>query len=115
MSGFPILELPIGPVSGDASSVVGPLGENADAHLRSTQAVSGYSLQANNGNIGHVIDFMMNDQSWVIEQLVVRIGHRLSGKEVLVPTQSVFRISYPDSSVYVKLAKQAIAQETATQ
>jgi sporulation protein YlmC with PRC-barrel domain len=107
MSGFPIIEAP---PKQTANTVIGPRQDNADNHLRSTEAVMGYNLQAENGNVGHIIDFVMNDKSWVIEQLVVRIGHRLSGKEVLIDTKKVQRISYPDSTIYVNQSKEAIEQ-----
>ena len=66
MSGFPILELPPKPLPGEPAAASGPQPERADAHLRSTQAVNGYHLQASDGIIGHVCDFMMDDQSWAI-------------------------------------------------
>src|SRR5664279_4502288 len=85
MSGFPILELPPNPLPSDSPNAIGPQPESTDAHLRSTQAVNGYHLQASDGIVGHVCDFMMDDKSWAIGQLVIKIGHRLSGKEVLIP------------------------------
>ena len=96
MSGFPIVEVPP-----NLSRVSRPLrvavpAKAADAHLRSTQAVNGYHIQASDGIIGHVCDFMMDDQSWAICQLVIKTGHRFSGKEVQIPTSQVDRISYED-------------------
>ena len=58
----------------------GPQPKRADAHLRSTQAVKGYHLQASDGIVGHVCDFMMDNQSWAISQMVVKIGHRFYGQ-----------------------------------
>src|ERR1017187_5789179 len=58
MSGFPILEPPARPRPGEPAAVMGPKREPADAHLRSTQAVKGYHLQASDGIVGHVDDFM---------------------------------------------------------
>ena len=49
MSGFPILELPPKPLPGEPATASGPQPERADAHLRSTQAVNGYHLQASDG------------------------------------------------------------------
>ena len=37
--------------------------ERADPHLRSAQAVTGYYIQATDGDIGHVEDFLVDDQS----------------------------------------------------
>lgn len=79
-----------------------------DRHLRSTQAVSGYHLRTSDGTNGHVCDFMVNPKNWAIPQLAVKIGHRFSGKEVLIPTSAVTRISYDDSAVFVNLTSDAV-------
>ncbi len=113
MSGFPILDLPPTPLPGKPSAAHGPRPGAADAHLRSAQAVSGYHLAASDGTTGHVCDFMMDDHTWGIDQLVIKIGHRFSGQEVLIPTNSVTRISYEESTVYVNLTKAAVAQSLA--
>ena len=88
----------------------GPQPERADAHLRNTQAVNGYHLQATDGIIGHVCDFMMDDKSWAIHELVIKTGHRFSGKEVLIPVSKVARISFDESTVFVNLTREAIEQ-----
>jgi sporulation protein YlmC with PRC-barrel domain len=113
MSGFPILELPAKPLPSEPATASGPRPKRADAHLRSTQAVKGYHIQASDGIIGHVCDFMMDDKSWAIGQLVIKTGHRLSGKEVLIPTKDVDRISYEESTVFVSLTMEAVEQSPA--
>jgi hypothetical protein len=113
MSGFPILELPPKSLPGEPASASGPQSERTDAHLRSTQAVNGYHLQASDGTIGHVCDFMMDDQSWAIGQVVIKTGHRLSGKEVQIPVNKVDRISWDESKVFVNLTKEAVEQSPA--
>ena len=102
-TGFPILEAPAKLLSKEPPAAAGPQSELAEAHLRSAQGVSGYHLQASDGMIGHVCDFMMDAESWAIRQLVIKIGHRFSGKEVLIPMRKVDRISYLESTVYVNL------------
>ena len=84
--------------------------ERADAHLRSTQAVNGYRLQASDGTIGHVCDFLMDDENWAIGQLVIKTGHRFSGKEVQIPTSKVDRISYEESTVFVSATSAGVEQ-----
>jgi hypothetical protein len=113
MSGFPILELPSRPLPSEPSPASDRHPECADAHLRSTQAVNGYHLQASDGIIGHVCDFMMDDKSWAIGQLVIKTGHRLSGKEVQLSSSQVDRISWDESTVFVNLTKEAILQAPA--
>ena len=113
MSGFPILELPPKPLLNEPASASDLQPEPAEAHLRSAQAVNGYHLQASDGIIGHVCDFMMDTQSWAIRQLVIKTGHRFSGKEVQIPTRAVDRISWDESKVFVNLTREAVEQSPA--
>ena len=107
MSGFPILELP-GSLPIEPAAAPVPQPEGPDAHLRSTLAVNGYQVQTTDGTLGHVCDFMMDDRAWVISRLVVRTGHRISGKELMIPTDKVGRISYEESAIFVNLTGEAV-------
>ena len=107
-SAFPILELtadarPEEPMGGDASQ-----SQLADVHLRSTQALNGYHIQANDGEIGHVTDFIIHGNTWAICHLVVETGHWFSGKEMVISPKNIDRISYDESKVFVNLTKETI-------
>jgi sporulation protein YlmC with PRC-barrel domain len=83
-----------------------------DKHLRSTQAVSGYHIETSDGDIGHVTDFMVDEKSWAIRDLVIETGHWYSGKEILIPSSKIKHVSYEESKVIVSLTKEDI-QRTA--
>lgn len=108
MSGFPILDLPATLLPSEMEAISESQPEGPDAHLRSTHAVNGYQLKSGDEVVGHVCDFMVDAGSWAIGQLVVRTGHRLSGKEVLVGIKNVSRISYEESTVFADLTGDAI-------
>ena len=108
----PNLELPAKPPLSEPATARGPQVQRADAHLRSTQAVGGYHIQASDGVIGHVCDFLVDAQSWAIHQLVIKIGHRFSGKEVQILTSQVDRISYEESTVFVRMTKEAVEHDS---
>ena len=74
-----------------------------DKHLNSVVEVTGYHIEAADGQIGHVTGFLIDDRSWAIRELVVEAGHWYSGKEIRIPTGKVERISYKESKVYVSL------------
>jgi hypothetical protein len=76
-----------------------------DKHLRSTHAVAGYHIQTADGSIGHVTNFLVDDRRWTIRELAVETGHWYSGKEILIPTEKVERISYEESKVIVNLTQ----------
>jgi sporulation protein YlmC with PRC-barrel domain len=113
MSGFPILEQATTPLPVEQALLTANYGEGDNGHLRSMKAVKGYHLQASDGIIGHVCDFMMDPQSWAIRQLVIKIGHRFTGKEVEMPVSKVDRISYEESAVCVNLTMEAVEQSFA--
>lgn len=106
MRGFPIVEQP--PKFLPDEPAADRQHKCADSDLRSTQAVSGYHLQATDGIIGFVCDFLMDDKTWAIDQLVIKTGHRFTGREVQIPRSQVERISYQESTVHVKLGKEAV-------
>jgi sporulation protein YlmC with PRC-barrel domain len=86
-------------------------GENAwDPHLRSTQDVSGHHIQATDGYIGHVEDFIIDDETWAIRYLIVATQNWWPGKKVLVSPQWIERVSWRESTVFVNLTRDAIRQ-----
>jgi sporulation protein YlmC with PRC-barrel domain len=94
MNSLPISKLSAKPRPNRHAVAIDPQPKHVGALLRSTREVKGCHLQASNGIIGHVSDFMMDAQSWAIRQLVIKTGHQVSGREVQIPTKKVDRISY---------------------
>lgn len=81
-----------------------------DSHLRSTHDVSGHNIQATDGEIGHVDDFIIDDETWVIRYMVVDTRNWWPGKKILVSPKWIKRISWDESKVYVKLSREVIKQ-----
>jgi len=78
--------------------------------LRSTSAVSGYNIQALDGDIGHVEDFVIDDETWAIRYLVIDTQNWWPGKKVLISPQWIERVSWNLSTVFVNLSRDAIKQ-----
>jgi uncharacterized protein YrrD len=84
-------------------------GEKAwDPHLRSTREVSGYHIQAADGEIGHVDDFIIDDETWAIRYLIIDTRNWWPGKKVLVSLQWIERVSWSESKIFVNLTQEAI-------
>jgi len=82
--------------------------ETWDPHLRSTKDVSDYNIQANDDSIGHVEDFIIDDDSWAIRYLVVDTRNFLPGKKVLISPQWIENFNTEDSSVRINLGADVI-------
>jgi len=81
-----------------------------DPHLRSTHEVSGYHIQASNGEIGHVEDFIIDDETWTIRYLIIDTENWWPGKKILVSPGWIKRVSWSESKVFVNLSCEAIKQ-----
>jgi hypothetical protein len=82
--------------------------EEADPHLRSSREVTGYHIEAADGRIGHVDDFLADDQAWIIRYMAIDTRYWLPGKKVLIAVSWVNSIDWGAGSVSVDLAKDAI-------
>ena len=81
-----------------------------DPNLRSTSAVAGYHVEAKDGAIGHVEDFVIDDATWAIRYLIVDTRNWWPGKRVLIAPQWIERVSWSESSVFIHLSREAIKQ-----
>ena len=81
---------------------------NADAHLRSCNAVKGYHIRAADGEIGHVQGYLLDDRSWSIRYLVVNTSNWWVGHQVLLSPEWIRDVSWLDSEVTVGLSRETI-------
>jgi sporulation protein YlmC with PRC-barrel domain len=79
-----------------------------DPHLRSTGVVTGYHIQAVDGGIGHVHDFIIDVNSWSIHYLVIDTHNILPEKLVLISPAWVQKISWEDRNVYMDTIKEKV-------
>jgi hypothetical protein len=76
--------------------------------LRSTREVIGYRIHATDGQIGHVEDFIISDEDWIIRYLVADTRNWLPGRSVLVSPEWVTDISWQGREVWMDVSTQAI-------
>jgi hypothetical protein len=111
MGGFPILtKLPepfVGERRGKATRQ-----KNSDDHLRSAHVVGRFKIHVRDESIGRVGDFVVNDETWSIQNIVMHTGAWLSGKNVLIAAEEIERISWNESTVFVKSSKEELLHAT---
>jgi len=73
--------------------------------------VSGIMWKPQRGEIGHVEDFLIDDQTWAIRYLIVDTKDWLPGKKVLIFSEKwIERVSWSEKAVVVALTREAIQQ-----
>jgi hypothetical protein len=77
-------------------------------HLRSMQEVDGYHLQARDGEIGHVEDFIIDTDTWAVRYLVVDTQNWWPGKRILLSPHWIERVRWEDSKVFVRESRERI-------
>ena len=81
---------------------------SGDVHLRSARDVRGYDIHGSDGAIGHVDDFIVDDETWEVRYLVVDTSNWWFGKKVLLAPHWANRISWDERAVFLDLSRQAI-------
>jgi hypothetical protein len=84
--------------------------ESTDSHLRSMESVSGYEIEATDGEIGHVEGFVVDDEAWAIRYMEIATRNWWPGKKVLVSPAWIQLVSWPSSKVYVGVTREAIRE-----
>lgn len=79
-----------------------------DVHLRSAKEIRGYEIHASDGSIGHVDDFVVDDEIWEIRYLTIDTSNWWFGKKVLVSPDWASEVSWEDRRVEVLLSRDAI-------
>jgi sporulation protein YlmC with PRC-barrel domain len=97
-----------GPAAPPRVPVPEPQTQHVDSHLRSCREVSGYHIQALDGEIGHVEDFILDDESWLIRYMIVDTRNWLPGKKVLISPSWIDNVSWSNRSVYVEPLREVI-------
>jgi hypothetical protein len=102
IAGYPVVLPPPDQESGHQQRSVPP----DDLHLRSTKAITGYRVDAADGDVGHLRAFIVNDASWKIEHLIVEAGHWFNASKLRILPSNIDRISFEDATVYLKPLKE---------
>lgn len=79
-----------------------------DSNLRSSYDMRGHTIQATDLEIGHVDDFIIDDESWAIRYLVIDTRNWWPGKKVLISPKWIERVSWDELKVYVNLPRETI-------
>ncbi|HEY3355447.1 MAG TPA: PRC-barrel domain-containing protein [Polyangia bacterium] len=90
-----------------------PAEDAGDPHLRSVREVVGYHIEGTDGAIGHVADFIVDDETWAIRYLVIDTRNWWLDRKVIVAPHWATSISWAERKVHLDLSRETIKHSPA--
>jgi hypothetical protein len=78
------------------------------AHVRSTNQIIGLHLHATDGEIGHVDDLLIDEDTWRIRYLVVDTSNWIGGKWVAIIPSVLRSIDWEGGTIEVAITRDAV-------
>ena len=79
-----------------------------DPHLRSAREVTGYHVLTTDGEMGHIEDFIVDDETWTVRYLVVDTVSWWPGKKVILAPAWITGIHWDTKQVRFELSGAAL-------
>jgi hypothetical protein len=76
--------------------------------LHKTSKMVGYHIHASDGEVGHVEDFLVEEQGWLTRYLVVDTSNWIGGRSVLVSPSVVTKVDSAAKRIDVALTRDQI-------
>ena len=103
MSGYNSASLPVSLASGIGGTPAKP-----EIVFRNIKAIFGIHIQATDGDVGTVVDMIIEEDSWGIQYLVVDAGAWLIGRKIWIPPTWIKHIDWEKSVVRLDASKEEI-------
>ena len=84
------------------------IADAVETHLRSAIEVSGYHIRATDDEIGHVQDFILDDETWTIRYMVVDTRNWLPGRKVLVAPPWINSVDWAERKVSIAMTRNEV-------
>ena len=82
--------------------------ENGNPHLRSAREIRGYHIEATDGEIGHVDDLIVDDETWTIRHIVVDTRNWMPGRRVIIAPAWAKEIDWHDQLIMLDHDRRAL-------
>jgi hypothetical protein len=70
--------------------------------------IIGYGVEASDGPLGQVDDFVLSEDSWRVQFLVVDTSSWLLGRRVVVPPAKISKVDWTSRTARIDLTQQQI-------
>ena len=83
---------------------------HGDPHLRSLREVVGYRVEARDGRIGSIDDFLVDDDGWQVRYVAVDTGNWLPGRKVVLAPHWAGDVDWAGRTVHIDLTRERIRE-----
>ena len=83
----------------------------SDPHLRSAEALNGYAARSNSDEIGHVKQFLLDDDGWRVVAVILKTGAWWHGDLMRIETDGIETIDWDSSSIEVIASRESLKDE----
>jgi hypothetical protein len=90
-----------------AAGVDLPRVNSGDDHLCGTREIIGYHLQATDGSVGHLDDFLF-DERWAVRYLVIDTSNFIGGESVVISPSALHGIDRSNQQMHVALTRDEV-------
>jgi uncharacterized protein YrrD len=99
--------LPAVPITPAENPIPASLSSEA-GHVHSANEVQGFHIHALDGEVGHVDDFLFDDDSWAITLLEVDTSNWIGGTSVYIPQPAILETQWAQQALRVNLTRQQV-------
>jgi hypothetical protein len=101
---YPLVELVTDMREQNEPDQIGP----PEYHLRSLETVRSFNIEARDGSIGNIDDFIVDPSTWKVQYLVVDTSSWLPGRKVLLAPSWIEKIEPANLAVRIDLNRDTI-------
>jgi hypothetical protein len=102
---IPLQILEQNPSAGDGTVAALAVG---DPNLRSIAVVTQYNIHAIDGNIGHIDDFLVQDDNWTIRYIIVDTKNWWPGEKVLISPRAMREINWEEKTFHLNVNRRTV-------
>jgi uncharacterized protein YrrD len=95
------------PASPEAAATAGAA-DTMTTSIFSGKEIRGYHIHALDGEIGHVDDFIIDEETWSVRYLQIDTSNWIGGKTVLLGARWIQRIDPADGKIHVEVKRERI-------
>ncbi len=78
------------------------------SHLRSAREILGYSISALDGEVGFVEDFLIDNEKWNINYIILDTHKWLPGRKIVLPVEWISEITWHEKEVGLDVKKDTV-------